>query len=94
MSTISHEMRTPMNGVVGGLSLLEGEVTTADGKEYLEIVRQSADNMVSLIDQLLTFRGGINQGGGVAGYDLINLASNLNAVVAEYQPGFVKKSFR
>ena len=54
ISVISHEMRTPMNGVVGGLGLLEDEVTTVDGKEFLDIVRVSANNMVLLIDELLT----------------------------------------
>ncbi|MFA7059714.1 MAG: response regulator [Pedobacter sp.] len=91
LSNVSHEMRTPMNGVVGGLSLLENEVSTAKGMEYLEIVRQSADNMVSLIDQLLTFGKGTGQKGNAACFDLINLATNLNAVVAEFQPDFAQK---
>jgi len=91
MSNISHEMRTPMNGVVGGLSLLEDEVSTAEGREYLEIVRQSADNMVVLIDQLLMFGGGIGQGSDSACYDLTSLAANINAVVTEYRSSFVKK---
>ena len=91
MTTVSHEMRTPMNGVVGGLSLLEDEVTTAKGKEYLEIACQSAGNMVALIDQLLTFGRGGGQGGGAARYDLINLAAVFNAVVAEYQTAFKQK---
>ena len=91
VSNVSHEMRTPMNGVVGGLSLLENEVSTAKGMEYLEIVRQSADNMVSLIDHLLTFAKGTAQSGNAARYDLINLATNLNAVVAEFQPDFAQK---
>lgn len=57
MSGISHKMRTPMNGVVGGISLLEDEVSTVEGKEYLDIVRQSADSMMALIEQLLTHGG-------------------------------------
>ena len=91
MTTVSHEMRTPMNGVVGGLSLLEDEVTTAKGKEYLGMACQSADNMVALIDQLLTFGRGGGQGGGAARYDLINLAAVFNAVVAEYRSAFDQK---
>lgn len=91
MSNISHEMRTPMNGVIGGLSLLKDEVTTADGREYLEIVRKSADDMVALIDQLLTFRGGGCNGSGMARYDLINLAANLKTVVAEFLSSFAQK---
>ena len=91
MSNISHEMRTPMNGVVGGLSLLDDEVTTTDGKEYLDIVRQSADNMVALIDQLLTFGRGNGQGGAAARYDLISIAAALMTVVEGARPAFDQK---
>ena len=91
MSTISHEMRTPMNGVVGGLSLLESEIITAKGKEYLEIVQESADSMVSLIDQLLAFGQGIGQRGSTFRGDLISLSADLDAVMAKCMPAFIQK---
>ena len=91
MANISHEMRTPMNGVIGGVSLLEDEVTTAKGKEYLEIVRLSAENMVALVDQLLTFGHGIGQSGKAVRHDLLCIAADINDVVAEYQPAFAQK---
>ena len=91
MSNISHEMRTPMNGVMGGLELLADEVITVAGKEYLDIVRESADNMVALVDQLLVFGKGIGSSGVAACYDLICLETVLNAVVAEYRSAFVSK---
>jgi len=91
MSTISHEMRTPMNGVVGGLSLLENEISTSKGKEYLEIVQESAASMVSLIDQLLTFGKGIGQRGSAFRGDLISLKADLDAVMARCMPAFIQK---
>lgn len=92
MSNVSHEMRTPMNGVIGGLSLLEDEVLSPKGREYLEIVRQSSDSMLALIDQLLTFGRGAGQSCADARYDLINLETVLKAVVAEQQEAFEKKN--
>ena len=55
MSNISHEMRTPMNGVVGALELLAEEGVSGVQAEYLAMARQSANDMVELIDQLLSF---------------------------------------
>lgn len=92
MANISHEMRTPMHGVIGGLSLLESEVTTANGREYLDITRQAADNMVALIDLLLTFGNGAGKGdGGAACCDLISIEAVFHALVAEYRPAFARK---
>lgn len=91
MSNVSHEMRTPMNGVMGGLFLLDDEVTTTAGREYLEMVRQSSDKMVALIDQLLLFGRG-SAGNGAARYDLIDTAKELNTIVAGHQPAFERKS--
>lgn len=90
MSNISHEMRTPMNGVVGSLYLLDDEVTTANGKEYLDIAHQSAKNMLALIDQLILFGCGTRQVGG-ARHALVNSTAELGKIIAEYLPAFEGK---
>lgn len=95
MSMITHEMRTPMNGVVGGLSLLENEVATPAGKEYLEIIRESAGNMVALVDELLMYGREITgHRGGAVSYEQINLAADLKELVAEYQAAFDLKNIK
>jgi signal transduction histidine kinase len=78
MSNISHEMRTPMNGVVGALDLLADEVISGVQAEYLAIARQSADEMVAMIDQLLSFNQGFGPSGRSTRYDLIDLIALLN----------------
>ena len=88
MSNISHEMRTPMNGIIGGLSLLEEEVTTAEGKCYFAMVQQSANSMVALINQLLVFARGVNQGGGAVHCDLISIVTELDDLMAKYRSDF------
>lgn len=55
LSTISHELRTPMNGVVGALDLIKQEEITPTINEFIETANHSAENMVRLIDDLLCF---------------------------------------
>lgn len=52
LSTLSHETRTPLNGILGMLELLTPHV---DGPEssYLETAQQSADRLSQLLTRLL-----------------------------------------
>jgi signal transduction histidine kinase len=91
MSTVSHEMRTPMNGVIGSLELLSEETLTGAAPEYLAMARQSADSMMTLIDQLLSFNALNAQGSGSPLHDLVDVQSTLQSIVAEQQPLFTRK---
>lgn len=53
LSIMSHEIRTPMNGVIGGLSLLQDFKFGKEVSSIIELVKKSADNHLSLIDDLL-----------------------------------------
>lgn len=91
MSTISHEMRTPMNGVIGSLDLLAEEGLSGVSAEYLAMARQSADSMVELIDQLLSFNSRNVQGGSTTHHDLVNLRTTLPALILDLQPIYTRK---
>jgi signal transduction histidine kinase len=91
MSTISHEMRTPMNGVIGSLELLAEENLTGAATEYLAMARQSADNMMTLINQLLSFNTLRAHGSGAPLHDLVDMKSTLQSIVAKQQPFFTRK---
>lgn len=55
LATISHELRTPMNGVEGAISLLEhGQLDDVD-RVYLNTAKTSAEEMTRLIDSILRF---------------------------------------
>lgn len=90
MSTISHEMRTPMNGVIGSLELLAEEPLTGRAPEYLSMARQSADTMVALINQLLTFTT-LKSTSSVANSELVDVQTLLQTIVEEQQPLFALK---
>jgi signal transduction histidine kinase len=90
LSTITHEMRTPMYGVVGALDLLADEKCTGTQREYLEMARQSAETMLNLIDQVLSFRDGVGCG-TTADYGCVDMNETVGAIVEEFQPLFAEK---
>lgn len=53
LATISHELRTPMNGIIGMTNLLQGTRLTTQQRSYAEIVRESADALLNLINDIL-----------------------------------------
>lgn len=55
LNTISHELRTPMNGIIGFTGLLSSMDLPEKSLEYLDMVSQSADRLMKLINQILDF---------------------------------------
>ena len=55
LAKMSHEIRTPMNGIIGMTEAIDQENLNEEQKEYLEIVKRSADLLLNLIDDILDF---------------------------------------
>ncbi|KAF7783701.1 hypothetical protein PRUB_a3537 [Pseudoalteromonas rubra] len=53
ISTISHEMRTPLNGILGTLNLIRREPLTKNQLSYLEMTETSSSTLASLINDIL-----------------------------------------
>lgn len=55
LATMSHEVRTPMNGVLGMLELLMGSSLTAEQQHMLATVRDSSEALLGILDDILDF---------------------------------------
>jgi two-component system, sensor histidine kinase len=54
-ATVSHDMRTPLNSMIGLLTSLEHFLPGGDGKRFLNIIRNSSKFMLFLVNDLLDF---------------------------------------
>jgi len=53
LANISHELRTPMNGILGMLELALSEPLTPNLREFLQTAKDSADTLLALLNELL-----------------------------------------
>ena len=55
IANISHELRTPMNGVIGMTELLLGTMLDEEQRDYAMTVRESAESLMGIINDILDF---------------------------------------
>ncbi|WP_159931263.1 hybrid sensor histidine kinase/response regulator [Oceanicoccus sp. KOV_DT_Chl] len=82
LATISHELRTPMNGVEGSLNLIDSDKLKPRQQEYLASAKLSARNMTSVVDSILSFSE-MQSGQLIVKKQIIDLASTLQPLANE-----------
>ena len=55
LANMSHEIRTPINGILGMTDLTLSTDLTDEQREYLDIVKLSADSLIKIVNDILDF---------------------------------------
>ena len=79
LANISHEMRTPMNGIIGMIDFLNGTNLDTQQKEYINTIKDSSESLLQIINDVLDLSK-IEQGMTVVNYeniDIFNLLENI-----------------
>jgi signal transduction histidine kinase/ActR/RegA family two-component response regulator len=55
LATISHEIRTPINGIIGMTELLKSAILSEEEKENLKVLEHLAESLLNIISDILDF---------------------------------------
>ncbi len=55
LANTSHELRTPMNGIIGMSSLLLDTELSPEQRDYVETIQNSAESLLTIINDILDF---------------------------------------
>ena len=78
LSMLSHDIRNPLNAVMGVMQLLERSELTERQRRHLQLLKSSSDNMLRLLERVLELSKAES-----SSYALANTAFGLTALVED-----------
>ncbi len=93
IATLSHEIRTPLNGVLGLTSLVLETRLSQEQREYLELVHDSGNNLLQVINDIFDFSK-IESGRLQLDQMYFSIHNCVNEVVETYLPKATKKNIQ
>jgi len=93
LATISHELRTPMNGMIGNVELLRETALTPDQREMVETVGASAEALLDIVNDVLDLSA-LEAGRLSVGAAPFDLGACLRSVAGLMRPVAERKGLR
>ena len=91
LARMSHEIRSPMNSILGMAELIQRKKISGEIQEYIEIINQSGNNLLAIINDILDFSK-IESGRLQIQNRHYELASVINDMVNIMRPRVAEKS--
>lgn len=85
LATVSHEVRTPLNGILGMAEILAGTELDREQQAYVEAVKTSGAALATLIDEILDFSR-IEAGKLELGSEAFDLSTLVEGIVELLAP--------
>ncbi len=93
LSNMSHEMRTPLNGIIGTVNLMLQEPSMPEQQQNLEVLKYSSEHMLSVVNDVLDFSK-IEAGKMELATDEFNLKTVLDKIYTVFKNQFDGKKVR
>lgn len=90
LANISHEIRTPINAILGFGELLQSELTNTDHLQYIKSIRTSSKSLLNLINDLLDLSK-IEAGKMTVRYEAVSIRSLMNEIESIFSIKLVEK---
>lgn len=84
-AVVSHDVKTPLNSIIGFINLLENSDLNQDQREYIEIIKSSGNHLVTLINDILDLTK-IEHGSLELHFDSVEIRDLLNESVNTFIP--------